>query len=453
MLKSRKEGIVGGAVTLGLGAFLAKVIGAVYRIPLTNLIGAKGLGLYQTVFPVYTLLLDFSGAGVPSAISKIISSHKGEDKERYALQYLKSSLLLLSVLGAIASLAMAVLANPLSKIQGNIEARYSYLTLAPAIFFVCVLSCFRGYFQGLMNMRPTAISQIIEQTIKLILGLTFVGAFMPDITLASAGATLAITLSEIVACVYFFILYRRKIKSNGLFYFERSLFLPQAKKIVKTTFPIALIGVMIPLSQVIDSVLIVNFISSYRDDATALYGIFSGAVATVINLPVSVCYGIACVAIPAISAESEEGENKRKTKKILLLTLAVALPSAILVGVFSPLAVKILFSRMSDGEKSTAVSLLRLCAPNVLLLSLLQTLNGVLVGRNRLYAPVISLSVGIITKTVISVILLNIPSVNIFGGGIALIACYLVAVLINLFMIFTKRVKTCKLKVLKSATK
>lgn len=440
MQDKKRKGIIGGALSLGAGAFISKLIGAIYRIPLTNFLGATGLGIYQMVFPVYTLLLDFSGAGVPSAISKIIASHKGENKLKYAREYLISGLKLLSVLGIIGTVLMMILAKPLSVLQGNEKAFPSYLSLAPAVFFVCVISCFRGYFQGLMDMTPTAVSQVVEQVVKLMFGLTFVGVFMPDVTLATAGATFAITLSEIVATIYFLILYKSRVKSRDKCLFDRSLFLPRAKTIIKTTIPIAIVGVMIPLSQVIDSMLIINLLSKYRPDATSLYGLFSGAVSTVINLPVAVCYGIATVAIPAISSAKDDRDNVSKVKKVLLLTVMVAVPCVILAIVFAPFIVNILFSRLSNADKNVTISLLRVCASNILLLSFLQTQNGVLIGRGKYYLPVISLSTGVVVKIISSVVLLKIPSLNIFGGAIGVIACYFVACLVNLFMIFSKKV-------------
>ena len=106
---------------------------------------------------------------------------------------------------------MALFSRALAEWQGDIRARFSYLTLSPAVFFVCIISCFRGYYQGLLNMTPTAISQVLEQIAKLLFGLTFSTLFMPDIMLASSGAALGITVSEILATVYFFVIYNRKI--------------------------------------------------------------------------------------------------------------------------------------------------------------------------------------------------------------------------------------------------
>ena len=169
MLKDKK--IIGGAVALGIGAFATKLLGAIYRVPLTNLIGGFGLGLYQLVFPVYSVLLDFSGAGVPSALSKIISSVNEEQRKQRATEYLKTSLKIFSLFGLICSLLMLVFSFPLARLQGNESASVSYMTLAPAVILVSLISCYRGYFQGFMDMKPTAISQIIEQAVKLLFGL------------------------------------------------------------------------------------------------------------------------------------------------------------------------------------------------------------------------------------------------------------------------------------------
>ena len=161
MSKTEKDGIVKGAFLLGVGTFVSKLLGALYRIPLTNIIGGYGLGLYQMVFPVYAVLLDFSGASVPGALSKMISALDSEEKESKAYNYLQTSIRVFALLGIVFSILLAVFAKQISKLQGNQSAYLGYLFLSPAVFLVCFLSCFRGYFQGLMNMKPTAISQII----------------------------------------------------------------------------------------------------------------------------------------------------------------------------------------------------------------------------------------------------------------------------------------------------
>lgn len=434
---NEKKGVLSGAIYLGISAFIAKFLGAIYRVPLTNILGGYGLGLYQMVFPVYSLLLDFSGAGLPSAVSRLIS--KSENKNFYAQKYLNSSVKLFGFLGILATFFMLIFSSKLSYFQGDNNAKFAYLALAPAVFFVSLISCFRGYFQGLMNMRPTAVSQVVEQVVKLLVGIVLIRVFSYDVKAAVAGATMAISISEIVAFLYLYFCYKRhKNKHNLHFLYQKSHFLSDCKIIIKTTFPITLIGIMIPLSQVFDSFLTINILSKYLENATSLFGILSGVVMTIINLPVSVCYGLATVAIPLISGSKNEKNTKKKSYKILLLTLAFSVPSAIFLFAFSPFTINLIFRRLSGMEKLTAINLLRLTSPVVILLSFLQATNAVLIGRGRLYTPIVTMLFGIILKVVLNVVLLNIPNINIYGGAVAIIACYFLSTLLNLILIIKK---------------
>ena len=439
-MKKIKNSIIGGAAILGAGAFLTKLLGAIYRIPLTNMLGSSGLGLYQTVFPIYCLMLDFSGAGVPNALSKLIA--ESEDRAQKAVYYLKSSLILLLVLGSVGTLLMSVFSNKISYFQGNSDAKHAYLTLAPSVILVCLISCFRGYFQGFMDMKPTAVSQILEQVIKLAFGLVLIKIFLPDVKRAVAGATLAITISEAVALVYLFIVYKlRKNKYAVNIVKGINGFNHYAKKIVKTTMPITLVGITLPISHVVDTFLTVNLISGYRSDATALFGLFSGAVMTVINLPVSVCYGLSAVSIPAVSSAKTEEERERKSKKVLLLTFVLSFVCFLSCVIFAPLIVKILFRSLSDSERILTINLLRLTSPCIVLLSLVQTSNAVLIGKGKIYLPIFSLLIGVFVKTALSVMLLKKPNINIYGSSIALIACYFTVCLINLIIMLKVKVK------------
>lgn len=440
MRKNKK--LINGVVALGVGAFISKLLGAIYRVPLTNIIGGLGLGLYQMIFPMYVVLLDFSGAGVPSALSKIISSYSGEDKFYNAENYFKSSIKLFAVVGLIGWVLMVLLAYPLSNLQGNSQSFIGYLAISPAVFLVSLISCYRGYFQGLMNMNPTAFSQILEQGVKLLFGLALAYSLKGSTPLAVAGATLAITISEAVALLYLYIK-RKRLKERVLvaYVFEREHNRERIKNIIKTTLPITLIGIMIPLSQLVDSFLVVNVLNEYRNDATTLYGLMSGVVATVIGLPVSICYGISMVAIPMVSSSKTLKEKNKNALRTIGLTFIVALPCAIVCYAFAPFIINLLFKRLPIEEKIISVSLLKTLSPCVVLLSVLQTTNAVLIGKGKLYKPVASLGVGITIKIITSFILLKIPSINIYGGAIGIIACYFFATLINLIMITNFRVK------------
>ena len=428
-MEDSKKLLKKGALILGVSAIISKILGAVYRIPLVRIIGGDGVGIYQLVFPVYALLLEFSGCAFPTAISKLIAEIKGENVEEKSIALFRSALSLCLFLGATATVVMIALARPLAILQGDERAYIAYLFLAPSIFLVSLLSCYRGYFQGKMNMKPTAISQVIEQSVKLGFGLFFAFIFMPNVPLSAGGATLAVTISEAVALIYVYVKFKRGVKMPST--------LPMVsrqkgmiKTLLKFALPITFTGLILPLSQFIDSFLIVNIIGGYRNDATALFGLLTGTAMTIINLPVAVCYGISTSAIPSVSREKGES-RKKNVNGSMLLTLIVSVISAVLVYLFSPLIVKILFGNLPNGQSSLTVSLIKTLAPSVVFLSLTQTLNGCLIGMGKTYLPMVGLIAGVVVKTILNVTLLNNPALNVFGGAIALNACYFVACLVN----------------------
>ncbi len=433
--------LYGGAFVLAIGALISKVLGAVYRVPLTNVLGSEGLGLYQMIFPIYCVLLEFSGACVPSALSKMIASDESEYKAQNAKNLLINAVKLFLIIGSIGTLLMAGLSYFIANAQGNYKAFIGYIFLSPSVIAVSVISCFRGYFQGKANMKPTAISQVIEQALKLVFGLFLAYIFLPNIPLSAGGAALGVTLSEIISLLFLYLAYKRQGKKEKInFAYDKSTFKKDAKRLAKITLPITLCGIALPLSQFIDSFIIVNALNVYRSDGTALYGMFSGAVNTIISLPVALCYGLAAVAIPLVSSAKIGKENK-SASKTLALTFFSSLIFAFGLYLFSPLAVRILFPSFSAAQKETTVSLIRLCSANVIFLSMIQTQNAVLIGLNKLYSPLISLSFGVTAKIIIEILLIPNPAYNVYGAAVAQIACYFISVLINFIMIVNPKVK------------
>ena len=429
--------ILKSALTLGTGILVSKILGAIYRIPLTNVLGGYGIGLYQTVFPVYAVLLDFAGAGVPSALSKIISSKK-EGGGVTSYEYLLSSVKLLSLVGIVFSVLLGVLSRVIASLQGNSSIYLSYILLSPSVFLVALISCYRGYFQGLSDMKPTAISQIIEQSVKLFVGLTLATVFLPDVEKSVAGAVSAITVSEVVALVFLLIYSRKKRKEFSPLVFHVGFFY-RSGEIIKNTVPITITGIAIPLSKFIDSFIIVNVLSSYTDNATALYGLFSGVGTTIVNLPVSVCYAVAIATIPAVASARYGAERIKARNKAFLYTLLISAAgfSACFFG--SSLIVKILFPRLSVTESATASMILKYSSFGVIFLSVLQTENAILFARGETYRPILGIGIGIILKTALSFVLLFDADLNIYGAVIAESACYFSASLINLIGVFKRR--------------
>ncbi|HCO19091.1 MAG TPA: polysaccharide biosynthesis protein, partial [Tissierellales bacterium] len=168
---TKSQNYLKGAAVLGVAGIIVKILGAVYRIPLSNIIKDEGIGYYQTAYPIYVLLLTLSTAGIPVAIAKLVSEKRALGDYRNAHKVFKVSLVGLVVLGILTSLTVAVGAEMIVESIGNPNAYYALLALAPALLFVPIMAAFRGFFQGSQTMFPTALSQVLEQLFRVATGL------------------------------------------------------------------------------------------------------------------------------------------------------------------------------------------------------------------------------------------------------------------------------------------
>ncbi len=433
-----------GAFIIALGGFLSKIAGAVYRVPLTSLLGAEGLGIYQMAFPVYAMLLDLSSAGVPNAMASLIASSPNKKDD-----YLSCAVRVFGALGFLGSVLMLILAKPLATFQGNAGAYYIYAVIAPSVVFVGVGSAIRGYFQGQMKMFPTTLSQLIEQGGKIAVGLALIYSFN-SVKMRVVGAGLAVTFSEVFGFIYLILHYgltRKKcadgfcrlddkngttVSSNITKQQNKTYRKSLRNSLIKKALPITALAIVFPLSQIADSSLIINFLGAYRSDALKVFGIFSGAVMSVINLPVSVCYGLSAVAVPVLSAKTGA---RNKTTLLILSTLVLAICGALCCYIFSPLAVRILFPRLGRDYQVLTYTLIKALSPMVIFSALLQTFNAVLIAKNKTYHAIVGCVLGCLIKIVLEFFLLKTPSINIFGAVISHIACYLLACFFNLLYI------------------
>ncbi len=430
-VKKAENGLIKGAVVLSLGGFVTKIIGAVYRIPLTNILGAEGIGLYQMVFPFYSLLLTLSSSGVPNGIAKIIAG--GGDPETT----LKSALKAFTATGAAASVIMALASGGLASAQGNYGAKLSYAALSPSVFLVGIISCYRGYFQGFSDMKPTAVSQIAEQSVKLAAGLSLCRIFKNDTVKAAACAALAVTVSEITAAIYFMILKKKRGFSAGG---NKKI---TVKTLLKTVAPVMLSTIIFPLSKTVESFFIINLLGVYSDKATSLYGLYSGAAESLTGVPVALLYGFAASAVPVIASELKSGNAADgKIRQSLLFTFSGGVICGALLYVFAPLAVKILYPKLSAENAAITVKLLKIGAFTVIFLPLVQTTAAVLIASGNCGVPPVTAFISAAVKIALTVFLIKNPDINILGAVIGDGACYLLACFLNLMYI----IYDCKVK-------
>lgn len=424
--RSAAQSYLAGAAIISLGGFISKLLGALYRIPLTNILGGEGMGIYQMVYPLYCILLTVSASGIPTGIARLISSGRaGAEKRAFSLY---------GVIGLFGAVLMYLLARPLAAVQNEPAITLCAQLLSPSVFFVSVLSVVRGYFQGRGNMIPTAVTEVSEQVIKVAAGCALSYIFRKNLPLAVASTLFAVTLSEIVATLAAVVWYLKR-RGRSPLYREKQA---EYGDILKYTVPLTLTAIALPLSQLVESIVAVRLLRATTGDATALYGVFSGCAITIINLPVSVTYGLAASVVPQVSPLAERGDMhgaKKKVLRALLITFAVSLPAAAGLYIFAPLAAKYIFGALSAGEKEVLITLIRIMAVNAVTESLVQTSSACLTSLGY---PLRSTAVQWISCTLrvsLTAALIYFTPLGVYGAAWAANCAYLVAMLLNFWYI------------------
>lgn len=447
-MKKVEKSFISGALILSLGGLFAKILGALYRIPLTNIIGSYGMGLYQLVFPPYILFLTVAQAGIPTALSKLIAENNQLGNYDKSRKIFRSAFIFLTALGLICVGLMAGLSKVIARSQGNSETATAFLIVAPALLFVPITNALKAYFQGNMNMVPSGITTVIEQIVKLAVGLFCAVKFMPDVKRAVMGAVFAITVSEfgsmlIMATVY--LLHARKNKFGKV-----SLKMQDIKDITPSIFslavPVALGGFAMQMSQVIDSVMVVNLLTV--PNATEMYGLWTGPVNSMLGLPIALSGGIAVSALPSITKTFYSNDKDKLSTAFntaMKLTLVISIPCALGMIVLSKPILSLLYGSLPENEIYVASVLLSISGLSIVFLAIMQTAVSVCQAVGKPYASVIIISFAIVVKALVNLFTLPNAKINIYGAALSETMCYLFATVY--VIIYLKRKVGLKLDV------
>lgn len=442
-MTSDKKSFVRGAAILGVTGFLVKLIGVLYRIPLNNILGEEGAGLYMKAYPFYTFLLMLSTAGLPPTIAKLVAESTSKGDYAGAKKIFRIALYLMTALGLTFSIVLLLFSNQFSALVGDELARLPIMAIAPAIVLVSIMAAIRGYFQGLQNMVPTALSQLAEQVGKIVFGITLAILLMPKgIEYGAAGAVLGVVISEVIGLLVVIIFYIRKAPKLQKHTKSNISSKTILKKIVSIAFPILLGASIMPLVTLIDASLItlrLQQIGYTMENARGVYGLFSSYVNTLVNVPGSISLAFCVSMVPAAAAAIARGDKNLLNRNVFLgykLSLLVAIPSAVGLYILAYPIMDLLYgNRLSLERLLIAANLLKIISGGVIFLSILQTFNGLLQGMGKVYIPVIALSTGAITKIVLCYVLVGNPQFNIYGAPISTFACYAVAATIDIVMV------------------
>ncbi len=424
------------AAVLSVGGILAKAIGVLYRIPLTGLLGGYGMGLYHMAYPLFCVMLTFSSAGIPAALSRMIARETAMG--RSSAPTLKTALRLFALLGLCGTALMCLFAPYMSAMQGDHGLTLCYFLLAPAVFFVALIAVLRGYFQGKSRMAPTAVSEIVEEVVKSVFGLYFAYRFAKTPALAVACCLFSVTLSEIFALGYLLLCRRGERERKTLAVCRTSSF-----GILLSVLPVMAAASLLPLSQVLDSVFLVRLLRAETENAVSLYGLFSGAALSLVSLPATACYGLAAASVPSVSravALGDAEEGKARSLYALLLTLALAVPCALALFFLARPIVSLLYGGLSAEEAETLILLVKTVSVSAVSLAGVDTLAACLTGMGRAKKAAFSMLVAVIVKFALQFAL--VPRFSVGGAAIAANVCYLVAFFLDLYYtVKKKRVK------------
>ncbi|MBE7011963.1 MAG: hypothetical protein E7415_04755 [Ruminococcaceae bacterium] len=493
-MKNNGQTFMKGALILAVANFIVKIIGAVFKIPLYELIGKEGSGLFNVAYQIYTFMFIIATAGFPTAVSKMVAESMARGNERESRKILESASILLGTIGIIGSLLLFVFADELAGFLGNRDAAFCIKIISPTILFTSLVSAYRGYFQGRQNMYPTASSEVIEAVSKLAVGIIFATFFMnmtvdknldkmvdfgkglvkstSDKTiLASSGAILGVSFGAIMSLILMIIIYgagkrKRKIEVIDTETRTRRKIL---KELISIAIPITIGAAVSSLTSLVDLATVMNRLvvnpavfdkydylfakgteffrqaselgwdsaQLLEKKANTLYGMYTGQAQTMFNLPLTIIVALSMSAVPAISsaiAGKNELEAKSLTQSLIKITVLFAMPCVVGLATLSEGILGLLYS---DAD---AFMLLEKLAIAIIFVSVVQVTNAVLQAYGKVYYPVFSMIAGGVAKVVMNYTF--IPIIGIDGAPIATIVCYAIIAVINIICI----VKVVKIK-------
>ena len=441
-VSNSKNQLIKGAASLSIAAFFVKVLGLAYKIPLAHILGDDGMGYFNTAYTVYTFFFLICTAGVPKAITILVSEDSTNINESPGT-LIKAARHTFIIIGLALAIIFTVTAFPIARFVGNRRAAFSMIAIAPAIPFIAGAAVYRGYLSGRMRFGAVAVSQFIEAAIKLIMGLALSGIAirikLPSEQVAAA-AILGITLGSVITFVQLRISSKTSIKAKNVG--QRSLLSKSLlRRIFEISFPITLSSAVISLVNIIDLTVIIRGLkqTGYTENlSTILYGNYTTLAVPMFNFALSVTSSICISALPMLTQFALKKEGKQFENSLACaskLTAFFALPATVLFGLFSREILTILFDY---GSVAVGSSMLTLLAPSVTMVALLTLINTVLEAKGGYVVPLLSMSVGGVAKIFASVILVGKPEVGLLGAPIGTLISYFVSITCSL-VIYSSR--------------
>ena len=439
---TRSGGIARGAAVLTFSVVLLKVLGLLYKISLSHLLGDEGMGYFNAAYTVYTFFYLLCSTGVPKAVAVMVGAKNadgGEDAEAEKAKVFAVCTRMFFLAGALLTAAFFCLSGPIAYLIGNRSAFFSMLAIAPSVFFVALSGVLRGYLNGEERFGSIALSQTAEGVVRFLFGILFarIGASLAlPPHLISALSVAGITLSSVIGYMILYIRYKIEnsgynIKQNKIEGQESSAI---RKRFLSVAVPITLTSAVSGVSGLFDLALLIRRLESigYSETAaTAVYGNYTTLVLPMVNLVVSLLSPICVCALPVFAARSaaNDGEGMRTSlSSFLRVTAAIAAPCAFGLMLFAPDVLRLFYE---PASAALAAPVLAASAPAVLLSALLTMLNTALEATGHTGISFLSMSLSAAGKLILTWFLVGDPAVGIYGAPIGALCSYALGLLIS----------------------
>ncbi len=442
----KKQTFVQGAAIIAAAHIMIKFIGAAYKIPLDGLIlKTEGMGIYGAAYTIYNWMFMISTAGLPVAVSKMVAESAALRNYADAKKIFSISRGLMFIIGLCGSAVLFFGASMFAEALAAPSAKYTIMTMAPSLFFVAMMSSYRGFFQGLSNMTPTAISEVIEALGKLVVGITLALAFIGyGVQWGAAGAIGGVTIGTVlglIALLVYSAFARRKLpefsraalskgKSCAVVRTGRQIL----KQLVYIAIPITLGVSVFTLTSLIDTAMVMNLLKGLghvEAERLSMYGYLLRAI-TMFNMPPTIISAIAISVVPAIASALALGNKwlaSETAKSALRITILISVPCAVGLCVLASPILRLLY------HDSGYYQLLNIMGLAVAMVTIVQVGNAILQANGRVWTPVLNMLVGGFVKIFVNYTLVGNPAINIYGAPVGTFLCYFTVAVLNLIAI------------------
>ena len=437
-----RSAFLSGVFLLSLSTVIVKVTGLITKIPMLRLLGAEGMGYYNTAYEIYAFLFVLSTAGLPTALSILISEGRGD-----SARILRVTRRLFGVIGLLGTAFLWFGAERLAALMGNAGAAPSIRAVAPAVLWICLASVIRGYCQGRRDMKPTAVSQVLESLGKLVIGLLLAGcarnAALPLTQVAAAGAW-GLSGGTLLSLIYLqWCLWRYKARERRKGDFgvrERAGAKRPAQRILRRLLaiavPITLSSGVITLTRLLDMILILRRLQAngYTEAAVnMLYGAYSTLAVPLYALLPAMVSAVALPLVPGITHAREKGDAQTEREIVessFRLTLMIALPAGLGLSAFAHPILTLLFGQ--DSAVFSAAPLLVALGASVPAACLMTVTGAMLQAYRRPHLPLVSMLLGSAVKLVAAWFLLGETEAGMLGAPLSTFLCSLAVVALDL---------------------